>query len=210
MDGNLRPVGMAPEASKAPQSPEAGRSPKARRTPEARRTALRRLAFTAGLMPLSIAAGLLNGCGFKPRGAAELPFNLVYIQAPSASAFASELRRNLRANRIDITARREEAQARFDLLAETQEREITALSTAGRPREYQIRLRLRWQLRDASDRMLLPPTEMVLRRTITVLDAQGQLNPEEEALMLKDMRADGARQVVRRMAAVKPPPARQP
>ena len=58
--------------------------------------------------------------------------------------------------------------------------------------------------------MLLPPTEMVLRRTITVLDAQGQLNPEEEALMLRDMRADGARQVVRRMAAVKPPPARQP
>jgi len=60
-------------------------------------------------------------------------------------------------------------------------------------------------LRDASDRVLLPPTEMVLRRTITVLDAQGQLNPEEEALMLRDMRSDGARQVVRRMAAVKLP-----
>lgn len=170
------------------------------------RRALRRIVLSAGGLPLaSAAAGLIGGCGFKPRGAAELPFNLVHIQAPSASAFASELRRNLRANRIDITARREEAQARFDLLAELQEREITALSTAGRPREYQIRLRLRWQLRDASDRMLLPATEMVLRRTITVLDAQGQLNPEEEALMLRDMRADAARQVVRRMAAVKRP-----
>lgn len=166
----------------------------------------RRAALSAGLWTLAAAAaGLIGGCGFKPRGAAELPFTLVHIQALSASAFASELRRNLRANRIDITARREDAQARFDLLGETQEREITALSTAGRPREYQIRLRLRWQLRDASDRVLLPPTEMVLRRTITVLDAQGQLNPEEEALMLRDMRSDGARQVVRRMAAVKLP-----
>lgn len=168
--------------------------------------ALRRAALSVGLWTLAAAAtGLIGGCGFKPRGATELPFTLVHIQAASASAFASELRRNLRANRIDITARREDAQARFDLLGETQEREITALSTAGRPREYQIRLRLRWQLRDASDRVLLPPTEMVLRRTITVLDAQGQLNPEEEALMLRDMRSDGARQVVRRMAAVKTP-----
>jgi LPS-assembly lipoprotein len=183
--------------------------------PLPRRSALRaglamglRIGLLGRAMPLGASlAGtlLLPGCGFKPRGAAELPFSVVFLQAPSASAFASELRRSLRANRIDIATRRDDAPARFELLAETQERDITALSTAGRPREYQVRLRLRWQVRDASDRLLIAPTEMVLRRTITVLDAQGQINPEEEALVLRDMRTDAALQVVRRMAAIRLP-----
>ena len=53
--------------------------------------------------------------------------------------------------------------------------------------------------------MLIAPTEMVLRRTITVLDVQGQINPEEEALVLRDMRTDAASQVVRRMAVIRLP-----
>lgn len=166
-------------------------------------SALNRLA--APLVLACAGSVLLSGCGFKPRGLADLTFSVVYIQAPSASAFASELRRNLRANRIDIASRIDDAPVRFDLLLEAPEREITALSTAGRPREYQVRLRLRWQVRDAAGRMLVAPTEMVLRRTITVLDVQGQINPEEEALVLRDMRTDAASQVVRRMAVIRLP-----
>jgi LPS-assembly lipoprotein len=160
----------------------------------------RRLALAGAVLGL----GLIAGCGFAPRGQVTLPFSRIYLSAPSASAFAAQLRRHLRANGVEPALRRDDAPVRFELLSETNEREITALSTAGRPREYQVRLKIRWQLRDSTDRSLIPPTELVLRRAITVLDALGQLNLEEEALMLRDMRADAAQQIVRQISAVRP------
>lgn len=156
-----------------------------------------------GLVVASLA--VIAGCGFKPRGAAELPFKTFYSSVPPASAFGAELRRAMRANGVTLTDRRADAQARFDLLAELNEREITALSTSGRPREYQLRLRLRWQVKNAQDQDLIPANELVLRRQITVLDVQGVVNPEEEALLYADMRQDAVRQIVRRLSAVKVP-----
>lgn len=147
----------------------------------------------------------LSGCGFKPRGAADLPFKTLFASVPPASLFGAELRRTLRINGVSVVDSREGAQARFELMAELYEREITALSTSGRPREYQLRLRLRWQIRDDADRELIAPNEMVLRRQITVLDVQGVVNPEEEALLNADMRSDAVRQILRRMSAIKRP-----
>jgi LPS-assembly lipoprotein len=145
------------------------------------------------------------GCGFKPRGTAELPFKSLFVSVPPASQFGAELKRTIRVNGVTIVEQRDAAEARFELQAELPEREITALSTSGRPREYQLRLRLRWQVRDAKDQELIPSTEMVLRRQITVLDVQGIVNPEEEQLLYADMRSDAVRQIVRRMSAVRKP-----
>lgn len=160
------------------------------------------------LLYLAVLAGAgagLPGCGFKPRGTAELPFKTFYSSVPPASAFGAELRRTMRANGVTLTDRRQDAQARFDLLSELPEREITALSTSGRPREYQLRLRLRWQVKNAQDQDLIAANEMVLRRQITVLDVQGVVNPEEEALLYADMRNDAVRQILRRLSAIKVP-----
>ena len=44
------------------------------------------------LMPL-IAALLLAGCGFHLRGSATLPFEVLYVEAPPGSLFATQLRR---------------------------------------------------------------------------------------------------------------------
>ncbi len=170
-------------------------------------SAQRRRALAGALVRFGSLLGLatIAGCGFAPRGQAVLPFSRMYLGAPSASALAAQLRRQLRANGVELALRRDEAPVRLDLLSETNEREITALSTAGRPREYQVRLRIRWQVRDSAERSLIAPSEMVLRRAITVLDALGQLNLEEEALMLRDMRTDAAQQIVRQLSAVRLP-----
>ncbi len=170
-------------------------------------SARRRQALTAALAGMAAVFGLgsIAGCGFTPRGQVTLPFSRMYLGAPSASALGAQLRRQLRANGVELALRRDEAPVRLELLSETNEREITALSTAGRPREYQVRLRIRWQVRDSAERSLIAPSEMVLRRAITVLDALGQLNLEEEALMLRDMRTDAAQQIVRQLSTVRLP-----
>jgi LPS-assembly lipoprotein len=68
-----------------------------------------------------------------------------------------------------------------------------------------LRLRVRWQLKDGAERDLIGANELVLRRLITVLDVQGVVNAEEEALLYADMRSDAVRQILRRMSAVKAP-----
>jgi LPS-assembly lipoprotein len=160
----------------------------------------RRRLLAAGL-PVLLAAG----CGFKLRGQTELPFKTFHAPLPTSSQFGGELRRTLRTNGATIVERRNEAQVRFDLLAELAEREITALSTSGRPREFQLRLRLRWQVKDAAERDLIAANEMVLRRLITVLDTQGVANQDEEALLYRDMRTDAVQQILRRLSTIKLP-----
>ncbi len=161
----------------------------------------RRRLLVAGLPAL-----LAAGCGFKLRGQTELPFKTFHSPLPASSQFGGELRRSLRTNGATIVERREDAQVRFELLGEAPEREIAALSTSGRPREYQLRYRIRWQVRDASNAELIPPSEMVLRRQVTVLDVQGIVNEEEVLLLYRDMRIDAIQQILRRLAVLPPQP----
>jgi LPS-assembly lipoprotein len=153
---------------------------------------------------LAAPALLLAGCGFKLRGATELPFRTFYTALPQSSQLGGELRRAVRTNGATIVDRREDAQVRLDVLGEAVEQEITALSTSGRPREYQLRYRLRWAVRDATDAELIAPNEMLLRRLITVLDVQGILNADEVALLYRDMRLDAVAQILRRLSTLKP------
>ena len=59
-------------------------------------------------------------------------------------------------------------------------------------------------MKDASETDLIASNEMLLRRSITVLDVQGIVNPDEEALLYRDMRIDAVQQIVRRLGSMKP------
>ena len=63
---------------------------------------------------------------------------------------------------------------------------------------------MRWSVKDASETDLIASNEMLLRRSITVLDVQGIVNPDEEALLYRDMRIDAVQQIVRRLGSMKP------
>lgn len=157
---------------------------------------------------LALLAGLcLSGCGFALRGQTQLPFKTFWSALPKSSLLGGELRRAIRTQGATVVELREEAQLRFELLLEQPEREISALSTSGRPREYQLRYRVRWRARDAREQELVAVTELVLRRAITVLDVQGILNEDEVQLLYRDMRIDAIQQILRRLSVlpVQPP-----
>lgn len=163
----------------------------------------RRALGAAGALAAALAAG---GCGFKLRGQTELPFKTFWSSLPQNSPLGSELRRSIRTNGATTVDRRDDAQVRLEMLLELPEREIAALSTSGRPREFTLRYRLRWQAKDGADRELIAPTELLLRRAITVLDVQGIVNEEEVQLLYRDMRIDAIQQILRRLSALPPQP----
>lgn len=148
------------------------------------------------------AALLLASCGFQLRGAATLPFNTLYVEAPQASLFANQLRRVIGiGSQTRITNNQAEADATLQVLYELREKEILSLSAGGRVRELQLRYRVQYQVYDKDKKPLAPLSEIVLRRDYA-FNEQEQLSKEaEEALLYRDMQADAVQQLVRRLQA---------
>lgn len=158
------------------------------------------------LLPRALVVALalaLAGCGFKLRGQQELPFDSLYV--PPNNALTVELARNVAAgSNARVVAVPQDAQARFNLLGEAQEKIILALNTQGRVREYQLRYRVVFSVAGAKGFNFIPQSEIVLTRDITFND-QVLAKENEEALLYRDMRSDMVQQIMRRLAAARPP-----
>lgn len=165
------------------------------------RAAGRRLVLLAGLAVLPLAPG----CGFKLRGSAQLPFRRLHSGFARNSAIGAELRSLIRVSSDTVVVDRiEEADARLEVMLERREREIVAFTSTGRPREYQLRLRVRVRLLDAKGIEWMPPNELLLRREITSSDIEVVNRAQEEELLFREMESDFVQQLLRRLSALKP------
>jgi LPS-assembly lipoprotein len=146
----------------------------------------------------------LAGCGFKLRGAQQLPFETIYLGFGPNSSLGAELARNIRlATSTRIVADRTQAQAVLDVLGEAREREVLSVSAQGRAREFQLRLRLRFRLHDGKGREFIAPTQIAVQRDVSFNEAQVLAKESEEALLYRDMQTDVVQQLLRRLAAVR-------
>ena len=160
---------------------------------------------TAGVA-LCAACLALAACGFQLRGSSNLPFKSLFVSTAANSQLGNELKRNIRAG--TSTALIDDpklAEARFDVLGETREKEILSLNSAGRVREYVLRYKVSFRVLDSKGRALIPTNEIVLKRDISFNESAILANESEENLLYRDMQTDLVQQVLRRMAAVRIP-----
>jgi LPS-assembly lipoprotein len=158
-----------------------------------------------------LVAAALSGCGFQLRGSSSsysLPFHRIYVGIPDTSPLGTELRRNLRAgDSVIVTETAAEAQAQIDLVTEARGRTILSLNNLGRVREYLLTYSVVFQVRDAKGGVLLGPTEIALRRNMAFDETQVLAKEAEANLLYRDMQGDVVQQMLRRVAALKPPAA---
>ncbi len=158
--------------------------------------------FLAALLALELA-----GCGFQLRGAAQVPFETLYVPGASAG-MALDLKRNLEAGtRARVVNDPQAAQALIQFIEEAREREILSLTGTGRVREFQLRYRVRWRLHDGKGGEYVPQNTIQLTRDVTFNDTEILAKEQEEQLLYRDMQADMVQQIIRRLAAAKPPKA---
>ncbi|MBY0268770.1 MAG: hypothetical protein K2X06_02710 [Burkholderiales bacterium] len=158
-----------------------------------------------------LCALLIAGCGFKLRGAADLPFDTLYVQAPVGSQFAQQFRRVVTAgSSTKIVDDAKAAAATLVLVAESREKSILSLSGAGRVREFQLRYRMTYRLLDKNAVETLPVSEILLTRDFSFNDQETLSKESEEALLFRDMQNDAVQQLVRRLQAARLPPAAKP
>lgn len=154
---------------------------------------------------LALAVGLA-GCGFRLRGAATLPFETLYLGFGPNSPFGTELARNIRAGSgTRVVEDRTRAAAIFELLGESRERDVLSVNAQGRAREIQLRLRIAFRVHDGKGRDLIAPTQLVAQRDLAYSEEAALAKEAEEVLLFRDMQSDLVQQLLRRMAAARPP-----
>ena len=150
------------------------------------------------------AALLLSACGYQLRGAAQLPFNTIFVQAAATSQFAPQVRRAVQAgSSTRLTNAPEQAEVLLQILNEAQEKQILSLSGGGRVSEYLLRYRVSFRLTDSKNREHIPASEIVLRRDYSYSDDQSLAREFDEAQLYRDMRNDAVGQLLRRLQSAK-------
>lgn len=156
------------------------------------------------LAGLGLGALLLPGCGFQLRGNYRMAFKTLWAAFPGGSTVEPEFISAMRfVDEVALVKPPAKAEAKLDVLQELREKEITAFSSTGRPREYEIRLRFRFRVLDDQGDEWAMPAEILLRRTITATDATLAAKGQEEVFLYRDMTIDLVQQLMWRLSALK-------
>jgi LPS-assembly lipoprotein len=146
----------------------------------------------------------LSGCGFQLRGAANLPFETLYVAAAPTSTFATQLRRAVTSgSQTKVVNNPKEAQATLHLLGEAREKTILSLSAGGRVREFQLVYRVSYRVADKDNKELRAPTQIRLHRDFSFNDQDTLSKESEEALLYRDMQTDAVNQLLRQLQATR-------
>ena len=116
---------------------------------------------------------------------------------------ATELRRELANIPTKLMPSAKDADAQLNIIEDRRDRQILSLSGAGRVREYDLRLRVVYQLVDTKGGVFIPTSEIQLSRILSYKDSLIIAKQQEEALLYQDMERDAVGQILRRMTAIK-------
>ena len=148
---------------------------------------------------------LLSACGFQLRGSATVPFDTLYLPRAN-TGIGLDLKRQIQAGtNAKVIEEQKQADAVLAFTEEIRQKEVLSLTSAGRVREFQLRYRVGFRVHDQRNRDYVPNTTIQLTRDVTFNDADILAKEQEEQLLYRDMQADMVQQIIRRLAAAKPP-----
>jgi LPS-assembly lipoprotein len=164
-----------------------------------RRSALKTL---LGLAIAVSTVAQLGGCGFQLRGQTALPFTAAYVVAPETSNVATALRRSL-SSQQKLAQSLDTAPVRITLDKESFSKNILALSSGGKVREYRLEYHIQLTVTNVAGLILVEPTEIHLSNDFSYTDAQVLAKEAEEASLNRSMEQDALRQILRRLSYLK-------
>lgn len=162
------------------------------------------------LLSMLALAPVVSACGFRLRGAPSFPFSSLYVQGPAGSPFTRDVLRALATAGSNLTiivppALPSTAEVTLSLLGERRQRVILAKTVSGQVREVELRLFSRFKLVDKEGRVWIDDTELQQKREMSYNESLALAKDEEETALYRNMYADMAQQVLRRLAAAHPP-----
>ncbi len=153
---------------------------------------------------LLVLVAMMSGCGFHLRGQAGMPFKSIYLDAPNLNTpFINELRRNLIANKLQITSDAAQADVILNIVSELSDKQILTLGGTGRVSEFKLRTVVSLRAYDNQQRDWIRAEELSIERDYSYDDTKILAKEAEEALLYTSMRTDMVQQIVRRLSHAK-------
>lgn len=148
---------------------------------------------------------VMAGCGFQIRGAdVQLPFKAIAIQG--SGAIVDELRFSMLSHPgMKVVQKPIDSEVILTVAPPVLERTVVAFSSAGRPREIQLRMRVSFRMTDRYLVELGPPQEIIQHRNVSVSESEILALANAESFMINDMHRDISQQILRRLRAVQLP-----
>ena len=162
-------------------------------------------AAAAGGLTLALA-----GCGFRLRGAFQLPFSSLRSNLSERSEIGRELRAQLQASGVQLVEPAAPGQSQppadieLTVLQEQRERAVVGITSIGQVRELQLRVRFKFRVRSGQGRDLIDDLELLQERDLSYDEALVLGKQAEEELLYREMQSDIVRQLMRRLASLQP------
>ena len=172
----------------------------------ARRRLLKKAAGLSSLALLGSAG--LAGCGFKFQTRQQsLSFKRVLILNESINPVTQGLSQQLQEQLtslygVQMVAQRAEAQLVIRLQKSRLETVAVGFSSAGRPRELEVRASLYARLENAVGDLVQPAALLDLRRTYSVNDSEVLAAAESERFQIENITRDLQQQLLRRLVRI--------
>ncbi len=168
-----------------------------------RRHALLRMVNVSSIF---VAGAGLSACGFQLREAPNLPFNVMYAGFAESSSLGQELKRSLEASGVRMISDNRQldaAQVILEVLQDQREKTVVGVNASGQVREFQLRVRFKFRLRDIGGKEVIPETELLQQRDISFNESGALAKESEETLIYRSMQSDIVQQALRRLSSVK-------
>lgn len=146
----------------------------------------------------------LAGCGFQLRGAFTVPPELarMYVDANDPyGPLAQEVRGMLTRAGAALVTERAKATAVFILTGPTTRRRPLSVDTAGRVREYQTQMTVRFRVDTPDGAAVIPEHGFELSRDYVYVGSAVLGKEEEEALLQAEMRREATGRIAARLRA---------
>jgi len=160
--------------------------------------------FRYGLLALLILSLTLPACGFRLRGAVDLPPAMEHAVAEGVaqySALGEALARSWQQSggKLDFDADAEPARTRLTITRDDMSRRTLSVDSAGRPNEYQLTYKVDFRLTDASGEPLLESQSVSVNRAYQFNADNSLAMADEEERLERILSEEAAVQMLRRI-----------
>jgi LPS-assembly lipoprotein len=154
------------------------------------------------LVGLALVLGL-TGCGFKLRGAVDIPpdLNPLFIEAAGNSPVAAAIRDRLRGTQVHLAAHAKEAKLILRILSEQRKSRVVAVDRQGKVLSYELYYLVAFDAVGPDGKSRLARQNLELVRGFDNPDAEVLGKQLEGELLYQDMIDDAADRVLIRLRA---------
>ena len=147
-------------------------------------------------------AAALSACGFQLRGQQDYAFKRLAITGGTPQMVA-RLERMVQGGSDTVIVKPYEKPDATLNLSEGQGLRTLSLNAQGVVQEYELVYNVNYSLMGADGTLLIPPSAIILNRSMTYSDQYTLAKSQESTLLYNDMRNDAVDQLTRRLATVR-------